>query len=307
MMAVRTGSLQAMRMREPDMPTAEQGALLTQQWHARRGRAFTLVELLVTVAIIAILIGVSSFAIQGMRKGNMAAQAKNAILAYTTVARNYAVANRVETMLVINPYNGLFELWHLNPPAQGGPWDPYSEQFPDGYVFANVLDGGARLPTDGNNKPLVAVHPIDFAEPGRPHAPDERNVDNLTWVAFCFDENGKMVTRTRRIATRSYRYRNGDLRPNRNRTDAEKPDLSLVQTLGWLVDQNDTAITSTLGFIISDRNRMEDYLGKNPTPAQIADPAVGWLVELRPGRPFSQFGETVALDRFTGQMVAGDK
>lgn len=281
---------------------------------AARGRlGVTLVELLVVVTIVSILLGLAGFAFRDVRKRSHVAHARNAILAYLSIARNYSVANRIETMLVINPYNGLFELWHLNPPAQGGPWDPLSggtaPPLTDGYAFARVLDGGARLPVDSQGRPTAVVSPIDFTEPARSHADNEANRDNLSWVAFCFDEHGKLVTRTRRIATRSFRYRDGDFRPanQRNRTYDEKPDLTLLQSVGRLVDVNDTPITSTLGFIVSDRASMERFIGRDPTPSQLADGNNGWLALVRPGRRYSKFAETVAIDRNSGQQVAGGR
>ncbi|MFQ5501467.1 MAG: Tfp pilus assembly protein FimT/FimU [Phycisphaerae bacterium] len=276
--------------------------------------AFTLVELLVSVAIIGTLLAIGSFAFRNVREAGALALSKNAVVTFAHIARNYAVANQIETMLVVNPYNGRFEIWHLNPPQQGGPWDPASggtfgndPRMTDGYAFAPILDHSAALPLDGNGKPLVAVHPIDYDDPlYRPLMPaNEPNTDNLIWAAFCFDENGRLVTRTRRIATRSYHFRNGALRPvsTRNRLLDESPDLAL-RAVGALVDATDTPITSTRGFVISERLRMDAVLGTAPTPTQMVD---NWLRQTRPGAQYAGFAETVLLDRFTGRELMGDQ
>ncbi|MCG8404590.1 MAG: prepilin-type N-terminal cleavage/methylation domain-containing protein [Phycisphaerales bacterium] len=280
-----------------------------------RTRGFTLVEWAVVISITAVLLAAGTVAFRGFQQSSVLAQAKNAVVTYSNIARNYAVANHIETMLVVNPYNGRFEIWHLNPPKHGGLWDPYSDNdgsnpdLSDGYVHAPVLDGSAALPIDNDGDPIVAVHPIDYADvdsdntPVRSTSPGDSNLDNLIWAAFCFDENGKLVTRTRRIATRSYRFRNGLLRPvnERNRLDDESPDMALLKS-GALVTSSDTAITSTRGFIISDKTKMDAAVGSVPTAANLVN---NWLFETRPSGRFVQFADTVVLDRFSGQKLAG--
>ncbi len=279
----------------------------------RRARGFTLLELALVMAIVSLLLTLSAFTFRGVRDTSTLAQSKNMILAAVAITRNYAVANHIETMLVVNPYNGRFEVWHLNPPAQGGAWDPFSggvtPPFTDGYAFAPIMDPAAGLPLDGNRKPLAAVFPVDYDDPAyRPLANTEPNVDNLIWTAFCFDENGRLVTRTRRIATRSYRYRDGSLRPaaQRNRVQSESPDLTPRDAFPPqpMVTFADTAITSTRGFVVCDWTRAQAVVGAAPTPVELV---AGLLRETRPGRRLSNIAETVLLDRFSGQQLVGDK
>ncbi|MFQ5429030.1 MAG: Tfp pilus assembly protein FimT/FimU [Phycisphaerae bacterium] len=275
-------------------------------------RGFTLVEWLVTISIIAIVSSAGALAIRHFRRDGILSQAKIAVLTYSAVARSYARANHIETLLVVNPYNGRFELWHLNPPAGGGPWDPYSDNdgsnpaLTDGYAYAPVLDPGAALPLDGHGRPLVAVCPIDYDDtvyrPSASPDPNERKLDNLTWAALCFDENGMLVTRTRRIATRSYRFRSGQLRPisQRNRLEDEAPDLSLLKA-GPLVTNADTPITSTRGFVLSDARRIRDVIGTAPSASELVN---NWLFETRPGGRYARFAETVVLGRASGRRLA---
>lgn len=276
-------------------------------------RGFTLIEMLVAIGIISVLAGISSFAFSKARDGSVLAQARNAVLTYAKIARSYAVANRIETMMVVNPYNGRFEIWHLNPPPGGGAFDPLSSgtaaPFSDGYAFAPVLDSGARLPVDSRGQPLAYVNPIDYGnDVTRPFlVTSEPNMDNNTWAAFCFDKTGKLVVRTRRIATRSYTMRDGTVRnPNeRNRLIDESPDMSL-----WILGapvvvggaDGDTPITSTLGFVISEAAKMRPVLGPMPSTLDLVN---GWLMQTRPGGRYADFADTVILNRFTGDALVG--
>lgn len=285
-----------------------------------RVAGFTLIEMLVTLAIISVVLTFSSFAFRKAAESNVLAQAKNAVLTYAKVARSYAVSNQIETMMVVNPYNGRFEIWHLNPPAGGGPFDPISSGVPpapalgptnmDGYAFAPVLDSGASLPTDKRGRPLAVVNPIDFNDDlRRPYiANTTANNDNLTWAAFCFDPTGELVIRTRRIATRSYTMRDGTPRPvaERNRLLDESPDLALLGVAPFALvyggPDGDTPITSTRGFVISEAQQMREVLGINPQPSEIV---TSWLNQTRPDGRYSDFASTVILNRFSGDILAG--
>lgn len=293
--------------------------------HSAFDRAFTFIELLVVIVIISILLGIGALAFRKTIEGNVLAQARNLVVTYAKVARSYAVANRLETMMVVNPFNGRFEIWRLNPPTDGGPFDPRSVSTPDGYRFVPLLDSSARLPTDGAGRPMAAVHPIDYAEPIDPATPagptyrpttadaDERNIDNLSWAAFCFDENGKLVARTRRIATRTYTRRDGTLRDNppvpavlRNRLVDETPDLTVSPMVNGATGNEalrDTPITSTLGFVISDTLRLRQTVPDFQTNA--ASLVGNWLLQTQPGGRYSSFATTVVLNRFTGQELIG--
>ncbi len=281
--------------------------------------AFTLVELMVVLTIIIILLGISAFAFRKVTDGTVLAQSRNMVATYAKIARAYAISNHIESMMVVNPFNGRFELWHMNPPYFGGPFDPLSTNAPDGYAFAPIFDSSARLPLDREGRPLAAVHPIDFADPLDPAVPagpsyrlntddaNDRNIDNLTWAAFCFDENGRLVVRTRRIATRTFTTRDGAPRipSERNRLIDESPDLSVLAVFpptAQGVGLNDTAITSTRGFVISDATRLRfaapDY-NRNPF-----DLVTNWLLETLPGGRSTSFATTIVLNRFNGQELA---
>lgn len=278
----------------------------------RLPRGFTLVETLAAVGIVSLLVGISAYAFNRLRDSNILAQSRNAVLTYAKIARSYAIAHQIETMMVVNPRNGRFELWHLNPPYGGGPFDPLSSgtspPMSDGYAFAPVLDSGARLPIDRSGRPLAVVHPIDFADNDlRPFQVDsDANFDNLTWAAFCFDKSGKLVIRTRRIATRTYTLRNGAERNlnDRNRLLDESPDLS-VRLFGPMVqggDNGDTPITSTVGFVISERPKFRQVLGPQPTTLELVN---NWLMQTRPGGRHSDAASTVILNRFSGSELVG--
>jgi len=276
----------------------------------RRRFGFTLIEILVGVLIISILLSISGVAIRQLADSSVLAQARNAVITYAQVARSYAVTNHIETMLVVNPYNGQFEIWYLNPPAQGGKWDPLSSGDPtdpaqlsmtDGTMFGPVLDASARLPLDGDGRPAALVSPIDYEE--RPHDstdPAGDQMDNLVWAAFCFNENGHLVLRTRRIATRTFTLPNGWPNPNPNRLRDASPDLALLP----LVSGNDAPITSTCGFVISDMSKLRAAVGEaGMSPSDLVN---DWLMWTRQGERYADHSATVVLNRFSGEQLQGD-
>ena len=280
---------------------------------APRRRGFTLLEWLISIAIIGILASISTLLFRKAAEGSVLAQARNAVITYAQVARSYALANHVETMLVVNPYNGRFEVWYSNPPRQGGAWNlqPASTEADpgnvDSYAFAPILDPSARLPLlPRDDEPAATVHPIDYANRQTATGSAERNMDNLTWAAFCFDETGQLVIRTRRIATRTFHYRDGTERPaaERNRLRDETPDLTrspLVSGSGASSGVIDTPITSTSGFVISDSLKLR--LAINPGASAAADLVSNWLDKTRAGMPYRPFAEIIVLNRFTGQQL----
>ncbi len=313
----------------------------------RSRSAFTLIELMVVISIIAVLSTIATLVFQSATDGALLAQAHNTLVSYARLARSYAIANQIETMLVVNPHNGRIELWHANAPVGGGTWDPTSrfdptganlpatnnEAWSDGYAFANVFDSGAQLAVDSSGKPRVAVHPIDFYDfvnnqPTRgvsASATAEQNIDNLTWAALCFDASGNMVTRTRRIATRTYLLRDGTLRTNSGGVPNRLPDgqvdttvltnLSLTAPYRHVVlggTPGDSPITSTQGFVISDADRMRRVLGNNPAPADIVNLWLRHTLAARPGidtaadvaANVSEFADIVVFNRFSGQEAA---
>ncbi len=123
----------------------------------RTGRsAFTLIELMVVISIIAVLAAITTLVFRSATDGALLAQSHNTLVSYARLARSYAIANQIETLMVVNPHNGRIEFWYANAPASGGTWDPTSrfdptaavspafnnEAWADGYAFANVFDSG---------------------------------------------------------------------------------------------------------------------------------------------------------------------
>lgn len=304
---------------------------LTTRMHRADRRGFTLLELAISLAIISVLLVVGSLTFNSARRSGSVAQARNAVLSYAAIARSYAIANQIETMLVINPYNGRFEIWHLNPPANGGVWDPLSSGTTpgttDGYAFAPVLDSDARLPVDSSGNPIAYVNPIDYQE--RSRLVTRQDYDNLIWTALCFDESGVLVTRSRRIATQTDidlgGIPTGVPYPNRIRSindtsinQTYAPDMSLLDpglNAGalMLVSGNDSLITSTRGFVVSDRKAMENVIGKTFNVIDLAGdplmtPTPVWLFNTRHNREYRKFAEEVLLDRYSGEaMIQGDE
>jgi prepilin-type N-terminal cleavage/methylation domain-containing protein len=280
---------------------------------ARRRRGFTLLEWLISIAIIGTLASISTLLFRKAAEGSVMAQARNAVITYAQVARSYALANHIETMLVVNPFNGRFEVWYSNPPPQGGAWNlqpTATEGDPgnvDSYAFAPILDPSARLPRlPRDDEPAATVHPIDYMNRQAAAGNADRNMDNLTWAAFCFDETGQLVIRTRRIATRTFYYRNGTERSasERNRLRDETPDLTqspLVKGAGASSSVIDTPITSTSGFVISDSMKLRQAI--NPSTITPADLVTQWLDQTREGMPYRPFAEIIVLNRFTGQQL----
>lgn len=310
-----------------------------------RARAgFTLIELLVTVAVIVIALGVATLSFSRVTQATALVTAANTISSQVAFARSYAINNQIETMLVVNPYNGRLEIWHLNPPPRGGPWDPYSRgdgtvntpnnalpdyrpPYTNGYAFAPVLNASVALPLDSNGVPLVAVFPYDFdATIGAGGAPlrvnsltapsdTRQNRDSLNWVALCFDSQGRMVQRARRVATRSkFDESYFGVVPNR-RIDGTPDTLFLPAQLvpggtandgnKYVVDIRDSLITSTNGFIVTDRKRMEQVLRTtSPTPLQLLEPNTGWLPRTRPGGDLASFAQQVILNPWSGAELA---
>jgi type II secretory pathway pseudopilin PulG len=264
-------------------------------------------EWLVCLIIIGILLSLATSVFRGAEESSVMARARNAVITYAQVARDYAVANHIETMLVANPYNGRFEVWYSNPPPDGGRWDPLPSTPAgtadpsniDSYAFAPILDPAACLPLTPGGEPAAAVNPIDYATRPVSAVTDGPEMDNLTWAVFCFDESGQLVVRTRRIATRSFTLRDGTQRPaaDRNRLLDETPDL----TVSPLVSEKDTPITSTRGFVISDRTKLKSAMTIwPPTPAQLVS---GWLNGTRAGGNYYMFARMVVLNRFSGQQL----
>jgi prepilin-type N-terminal cleavage/methylation domain-containing protein len=269
-------------------------------------RGFTLLEWLVSMAIIALLFSLSVFVFRRAAAHSVMAQARNAVSTYAQVARSYAVANHIETMMVINPVNGRFEVWYLNPPPEGGPWDPASSGlYTDGYAFAPILDPAARLPMSPNGEPAAAAHPIDYDARRAGAGSNQEKMDSLNWTAFCFDENGQLVIRSRRIATRLFHRWDGTIAAVANRLEKDgTPNMALLSNSPYvMVDAGDSLITSTRGLVLSERPRMKGVLGANSDANRLVDL---WLMRTRNGERYADAADTFVLNRFSGQELVGE-
>lgn len=132
--------------------------------------AFSLTEMIVVIGIIALLAGVATVSWKAATAQSVRSLAINTLTGYIGVARGYAMANRIETMLVINPFDGRLELWRANPPmgqVRNPPWPQNANDeanhpdnlnrnitpsrppaFPNGGPW-DIQSGTAAAPSDG--------------------------------------------------------------------------------------------------------------------------------------------------------------
>lgn len=270
-------------------------------------RAVTLVEVLVTTAIIVIIFGVVTLAFRKLADTSAVTTAVSTLTTYASVARAYAQENNVETLMVVNPVNGRLELWHEDPAG----FDPYSQQ------YVPFFDSTVTLPLDSNGKPLVVVHPIDFnvLVDGTTRLrdtvddPQGRNRDNMNWVAVAFDPEGRLVSRMHRFATRvdvgnpgtPYIDRYG--RVSNRRVDG-MPDYKREMPTMYAIDGNDSLIATTRGFIVSDRPKFQaEVRNTDPPPADVV---TFWLNRLRTDAELAKFAREVVLNPNSGRDLVSE-
>jgi len=266
--------------------------------------AFTLLEVLLVCAIVAVALGIVTLAFRKLGESNRLSVAAGTLTQFAAVARAYAIENGIETMLVVNNVNGRMEIWHANPNLSGGGWDPLSSSVPDGYVYAPILESSAQMPIGTDNRPLVVVHPLDFdavvdatGTRLRDTAATQENYDNLQWPAVCFAPDGRIVQVVRRIATRLPSDFQGNPTPAPNRR-ADGTPINTV-ALPSRVDAADSRITSTRGLIVSDRSKAEEVLVTAfPTPMDIVNV---WLARTR---SFPEFVRYVVISPWSGRELA---
>jgi len=154
-------------------------------------RGFTLIELVVAVAIIALLLISVGAAWRSITESSVELKAINTISAYAAVARTYAMRHQLETVLTIDPRTGQLDLFV---------WDTAGEASTSNirYVHAPVLDDAARIPNRGDpNRPdnlYVRIVPIDYDD-CKYAGGDPRMGTNLARLTLCFDAHGRLIKR----------------------------------------------------------------------------------------------------------------
>jgi len=158
---------------------------------------FTLIELMVAVAIIVLLLAIIAAAWRPITESNIEAKALNTINSFAAVARAYAMRHQLETVLTVNPRSGQLDLfvWDTVGDATVVPPIPPNSR----YVYTTMLDDTARLPNRGDpTRPDnldVRIVPIDYAELKYTGPDARRTNNNLAMFALCFNPQGRVVTR----------------------------------------------------------------------------------------------------------------
>ena len=155
-------------------------------------RGFTLIELMVVVAIIAILLVITGAAWRSITQSSTEDKAINAVSTYAAVARNYAMRHQLETILTIEPKTGQLDMFVWDTVGDASIPEPPNAR----YIHVPVLDDSAKLPIKGG-VPAVQIAPIDHAEQryNDPPAGDRRDGRNLSVLTLCFNPQGQLVER----------------------------------------------------------------------------------------------------------------
>ena len=173
----------------------------------RRARGFTLVEMLVTLALVAILAGMSAMALNRMKTRGSFASATGDFLATLRTARAEAFARGNATVVVVDPsagrwwsvedVNGDFSLASFNPAAPAPAPDRliYSGQLPAGTSFGPQSGWGSALPPPWSGIPTGYVNIVladggsggfaDISADGGSSAP------NYKYCSFCDTSSGR--------------------------------------------------------------------------------------------------------------------
>lgn len=151
-------------------------------------RAFTLVEILVVVAIIVLLAVLMVPSIRSMQAGNARAQAYNVINAALQAARSYAIMNSVNTAARFQPNGKIFLVYKMGSnsfqvanwgTAQNSDRTPFPSRIngsEEDYIYLPVLD----------QEPLIL--PRGYA------ASDLQNPDNFSEPFYvCYNPSGNLV------------------------------------------------------------------------------------------------------------------
>ncbi len=216
---------------------------------------------------------------------NVEAKALNLLGSYLSVARSYAMANQIETVLTVEPNEGQIEIfawagWPTNDPNREG--DLIQPNW--WYAYVPLVDETARLPKRGKGL-AVRIAPIDCFE-------TSVDLEAFARFAVCFDPKGKLVVRDLTAVYAPYPLR---ARPYGGRIVGLMPGFLTVPppprdgNLDW------HHITTSLGGMLYEPPEGLD------TPGGAADPRDRRIMQKALNiRPF-------LLNPYTGQLVREGK
>ncbi|HUW83011.1 MAG TPA: type II secretion system protein [Phycisphaerae bacterium] len=244
---------------------------------AARASAYTLIEVLVVVAIISILAVVAGVSWQRLRGSQIEGQAIDTFVRFAAVARTHAMQTDTTVAIVFDDQGRIETYIHQALPDPSVPTNVDANRF----VPLGLLSETA-LPEED-----LRLACIDYAEAATRRydtfAGEEyyfpvgshnsiRDIDRVSRVAVCFDGDGHLITRLLKLELpKDYHH------PNRNQYN---PGL--------------TELYSTRGCVAYKWSVLTMQFGSDPDPSQ------GKI------RTFLDQQPAVALNQWSGQLVGGN-